>query len=97
LAALIVKTVREFVADGAAGVAIIRSIVHLGIVEGGLQNAGGKVNIVHLRIVISIHRWRCHTPFAAIQRLANLSQFAPRLKHGGAVYVAHKIVALDLH
>ena len=97
LASLIVKAVRQFMANGAAGVAVIGSIIHLGIVERRLQNARGKVDVIHLRIVVSIHRGRSHAPLAAIQWFSDLCQLASRLKHGGAMHVAHKIIALDLH
>ena len=39
LAPFIVEAMRQFMADGAAGVAIIRRVVHLGIEERRLQHA----------------------------------------------------------
>src|ERR1700733_405103 len=49
LAAFVVETVREFVADRAASVAVIRRGVHFGIVERWLKNAGREIDVVHLR------------------------------------------------
>src|SRR5215469_8164108 len=46
LAALIVKTVRQLMPDGPAGIAIVRRIIHFGIVEWWLEHASGKVDVV---------------------------------------------------
>ena len=96
LAAFIVEPMRQFVADGRAGVAVIRRIVHLRIEQRRLQDAGRKVDVVHLRIVIGIHRGRRHLPLAAIHRLANFRQFALGFEQRGALHVAKIIVARDI-
>jgi hypothetical protein len=43
LPALIVEAVRQFMTDGCAGVAVVRRIIQLGIVERRLQDSGGKL------------------------------------------------------
>src|SRR5207302_7001783 len=52
LAALIVKAVRQLVADCASGIAVVGRVVKFGIVERRLQNSGRKVCVIHLGIVI---------------------------------------------
>jgi hypothetical protein len=43
LPSLVVEAVRELVADRAAGVAVVRGVVHLRVVERRLQDARGKL------------------------------------------------------
>src|SRR5216683_1301115 len=54
LAALVVKGVGELVADGGAGVAVVGGVVDAGVVEGRLEDSGGKVDVVHLRVVVGV-------------------------------------------
>ena len=63
--------------------------------EGRLQNAGGEIDVVHLRIVIGVDRGRRHVPFLAVHGLADLVQLALELELVGAETVAHGVVALD--
>ena len=76
LAAFVVEAVGQFVSDGAAGVAVVGGVVRLGIEERRLQNAGGEVDVVHLRIVVGVDGGRSHAPLAAVHGLADLGQLA---------------------
>ena len=73
LSTLIVKAVRQFVPNYSADTAVVHCIVKLCVVERRLQNARRKIDVVHLRIVIRIHRWWCHLPLLLIHGLADLS------------------------
>src|SRR5450755_555140 len=53
LAPLIVETMRQFVANHCAYTAIIHGIAGLWIVERRLQDAGRKVDVIHVRRIIS--------------------------------------------
>src|SRR6185436_20084220 len=80
LAALVVKGVRELVTNGAAGVAVVGSIVELRVEQRGTEDAGRKVDVVQLRVVVRINRRRGHLPLAAVHRLADLRRLPPRLE-----------------
>ena len=95
LAAFVVEAVGQLVADGAAGVAVVGSIVDLGVVERRLQHAGGKVDVVHLRVVVGVDRGRRDVPLAVIDGLADLGDVAAALEFRGALHVAEEIVARD--
>src|ERR1700741_4038551 len=66
LAAFVVEAVGEFVADGAAGVAVVGGVVHLGVIQRRLKDTGGEVDVVHLRIVVGVYRGGRDVPLAAI-------------------------------
>ena len=93
LAAFVVEAVGQFVADGAAGVAVVRRVVHLRIEERRLQHAGREVDVVHLRVVVGVHGRRRHAPFAAVDAACR-SWPAARCDSnvGGALDVAEEIV-----
>ena len=97
LAPLVVEAVGELVADGAAGVAVVGRVVHLRVVERRLQHAGGKVDVVHLRVVVRVDRGRRHAPFAAVEGLADLGEVALRLEALRALDVAEEVAALHHH
>ena len=48
------------------------AVINLGIVERRLQNSGREVDVVLLRVVVSVDRGRRHAPLAAVHRLADL-------------------------
>ena len=48
--------------------------------ERRLQDAGGEVDVVHLRIVVGVDRGRRHVPLLAVHRLADLVQLAVELE-----------------
>ena len=54
LAAFVVEAVSELVADSRAGVAVVGRVVLFGVVERGLEDAGGKVDVVHLGVVVGV-------------------------------------------
>jgi hypothetical protein len=91
LAALVVEAVRQLVADRAAGVAVVRRVVHPRVVERGLQHARRKIDRVHLRVEISVDGRRRHPPLGAIERLADLVELAPRLEAIAALDIARVI------
>src|SRR6266404_4305868 len=91
LAAFVVEAVGEFVADGAAGVAVIWRVVDFGIVKRGLENSGGKIDVVHLRIVVGVNGGGRDLPLAVIDWLADFADVAAGFKSGGALNVAEKI------
>src|SRR5947208_15201571 len=93
LAAFVVESVRELVANYGGRVAVVNGIVHLQVIERRLQNAGGKIDVVHLRIVISVDRRRGHAPLAPVNRLADLGNLPVRLKFCPAKQIAEGIAA----
>src|SRR5207245_5744983 len=97
LAALVVKTVRQFVTDGATGVAVVWRVVQLGIVQRSLQNARGKIDVVHLRIVVGVYGGRRDFPFAVVYGLTDLGDLPAVLKRGGLLHVCKKFVAYNFH
>src|SRR5260370_6491509 len=97
LAALIVESVREFVTDNHADGAIIYGIVHTLLKERRLQNAGGKVDGVQLRIVVGVDGGRRHGPLAAIHGFADLGHPALELERRGLSHIREITLARDLH
>src|SRR3984957_20709276 len=95
LPAFVVKAMREFVPDGSASVAIIWRSVRLGVECRGLQNTGWEIDVIHLRIVICVHRRRRHAPLAAIDGLANFRELPIELEGGGALDIAQFISPYD--
>ncbi len=88
LAAFVVEAVGQFVADGGAGVAVVGRVVHFRIEERRLQDAGGEIDVVHLRVVVGVDGGRGHLPLGAVDGLADLRQLAAVFKRGGAFDVA---------
>ena len=62
LAAFVVEAVGEFVADDGADVAVVDGVVGFGVVEGGLQDAGGEVDVVHAGVVVGVDGGRASCP-----------------------------------
>ena len=87
---------RQLVSHHRADGAIIHCVVHAFVVEGRLQDAGRKIDVIFGGIVIGIYGGRCHQPFRAIRRLANLVQDPMNFEFGGALVVAHHVSAHDL-
>src|SRR5258708_14500373 len=79
LCSLIVKAVRQLVADGAAGVAVVGCVVHFGVIERRLENTRGEVRVVHLWIAVGVHRERAHAALSMVHRLADLVEVAVAL------------------
>ena len=96
LPALIVEAVCHLVTDYCSDPAVIHCVIRVGVEEWRLQNAGRENNLVHLRIVVRVHRRRRHSPFRAIDRFADLVQLALRFKIFCAQFIQHKRPAIDL-
>jgi hypothetical protein len=95
LAALVVEAVGEFVADSAAGVAVVGRVIHFGIEERRLEDAGGEVHVVGLRIVVGIDGGRGYVPFLAVHRFADFGELAAGFELDGAIDIAGEIAGLD--
>ena len=102
LAAVVVKTMCDFMSDHRTHSAVIHGVIGLRIVEGRLQDAGRKDDFIHAAVVVGVHGWRRHAPFRAVHRLTDLVQPAREIKFraphlvigvGTAVDVQRRIVA----
>ena len=80
LAALIVEAMDDFVADDHADGAVVHGIIFRWIEKWRLQNSGGEVDGVQLRIVVGVDRGRSHRPLGAIDGLADLRHPALELE-----------------
>src|SRR5436190_24267181 len=78
--ALIVEAVGHLMTNDRADASIIECLVRFRIVEGRLENAGGKNDLVELRIVISVDRRRRHAPFGFVNGLADLAEVTLEIK-----------------
>ena len=79
--------------DGGASVPVVGRVVHFGIVKRRLQNARGKIDVVHLRVVIGVDGGRRHLPLAAVHRFPDFGQLALGFEDGGARDIGQKIAA----
>src|SRR3989338_1339871 len=71
--ALVIKTVRHFVADDDTDCAVIDSVVTFVIEEGVLEDSGREDDFIHVWREVGIHHvWR-HKPFVMVDRLPELS------------------------
>ena len=78
--------------DGAAGIAVVRGIVHARVIQRRLQHSGWKVDVIHLRVVVGVHRLRRHLPLGSVERLADLVELPVRFK-GDGMHCILEIVA----
>ena len=97
LAPLVVEAMREFMPDHHPDAAIVHGVIHQGAVKRRLQNARGKVDIVHRRTVIGIDRRRSHAPILAVRGPVDLLVQTLHLEPAGAHRIARVIVGLDRH
>ena len=95
LAALVIETVGEFVADGRSHVAIIGRFVFLVAEERRLQDSGGEVDVVLLGIVVGIDGGRRNLPFALIDGLADFCQVAGEFEFAGPLLIAQRFATHD--
>ena len=95
LAAFVVEAMREFVADGASGIAVVRRGIGFRIKQRRLQHAGGEIDVIHLRIVVGVHGRRSHVPLTVIHGLANLRQLPVEFEHPSPQHIAHLIDTND--
>ena len=96
LPTFIVEGMGELMADDAAGIAVIHRVVHVVVIVGRLKNSGGKVDVVHLRVVVGVYGWRGHAPFTTVDRLPNLADLSMRFELSAANKVTQSIAACDL-
>ncbi len=66
----------DFVADGGARRSVIKGVIRGRIECRRLQDARRKDDLIHRRVVIGIDGRRSHGPFGAIDRAAQLGEFA---------------------
>ena len=92
----VVEAVGQFVADGGAGVAVVGRVVHFGIVQRRLQDTGGEVDVVHLRVVIGVDGGGRHLPLGMVHGLADFGQLALGFEDRGALHVGEEIAADDI-
>src|ERR1700683_819127 len=79
----------------ATGLPSLFRSVFFGVIKGRLQNAGGEVDVVHLRTEIRVDGGRSHAPLVAVDGLAELVPAARIFKSIGALNVAEVIVRFD--
>src|SRR5579872_129301 len=96
LAALVVKSVRKFVSDCTARITVVRRSVRCWIERRRLEYSSRKVDVVHLRIVISVDGGRSHSPFATVDGFADLRQLAVEFELPGTFDVAEIVSTDDL-
>ena len=96
-ASLIVEAMNDFMSDDHANGAEINRIVFRRIEIRRLQNTGGKVDGVELRIIVGVDRRRSHGPLSAIYGFANLRHPALELKGRGVRDVVQITRARDVH
>ena len=87
---------RQFVSDRRAGIPVIGCVIFLGIVKRRLQYSGRKVDVVHLRIEVCIHSWRCHAPLVQVNRLAKLVPLASIFKASRTQHIAEVVVGFHI-
>ena len=95
LAALVVEAVGELVADDGADVAVVDGVILFGVVEGGLEDASGEVDVVHAGVVVGVDGGRGHAPLAAVDGLADFGKLAVVFKGVGPLEIAGGVVWLD--
>ena len=87
---------RHFMSDNGADPAVVHRVVGIGVEERRLQNARGEHDLVHVWVVVRVHRRRRHPPVRAIHWLADLLQVAIGLEFSGAHRVQHVRAAINL-
>jgi hypothetical protein len=96
LAAVVVKTMCDFMSDDRSHSAVVHRVIGLRIVEGRLQDACRKDDFIHAAVVIGVHGWRRHAPFRAVHGLPNLVQPAREIKFRSAHLVFGVGPAVDI-
>jgi hypothetical protein len=94
LGALVVEAVADLVADHGADAAVVDRVVRVGVEERRLQDRGREHDLVHLRVVVGVDGLRRHAPLVAVDRLAQLVDFAVGFDHARTHHVADQVVTL---
>src|SRR5947209_15034756 len=80
LASLVIKAVRQLMANRATGVSIIRRVIHLRIEQRRLKHSSREVDVIHLWIEIRVHRCRSYVPLAVVYWFADFRDIAAVFK-----------------
>ena len=76
LAPLVVEAVRELVADHRPDAAVVHGVVRRGVEVRGLQDPGGKDDLVERGVVVRVHCGRGHAPLGPVDGPAHLGELA---------------------
>ena len=87
---------RHFVANHSAHSTIIYGIIGFRFEERWLQYPSRKNDFVHIRVVISVHCRRRHSPFRTVHRFADFLEFAIHLEIRGPHGVENVWSSVDL-
>ena len=95
LAALVVETVRDLVADHSADRAVVHGRIGARVEQRRLQNAGGEDDLVFETAVIGVHGLRRHAPLFGVRGFADLVELIGELERSAARDVAVKVAGFD--
>src|SRR5665213_4447534 len=95
-AALVVKSVREFVSDNDADHAVVDRIVRRGVEIGRLQDRGVKDD-VSKDSVVGINRLRCQAPVGSIHRAGAAIDVEIPIRGSGTPHITDQVIAPDLN
>src|ERR1035438_10816066 len=79
----------------AADMAVVLCVGGVRIVERGLQDASGKIDVVHAGVVVGIDGGRADAPLSAVDGLSDLGELAVTLELNRTLGVAEGIPAHD--
>ena len=83
-------------ADDSADRAVVHRVVCVRVEERRLQNACRKHDLVHVGVVIRIHRGRCHAPVSPVDRFADLLHVPVSFEFLSANRIQDEWAAVDL-
>src|SRR5437773_7391694 len=95
LAALIVETVCQLVANDAPYASVVCCVVRPGVKVRRLQNTRRKNYFIEVRVVVSINSGRGYSPLGAINRLADLLEVTLKLKPISLQVIQHVRPGID--
>src|ERR1035438_6031969 len=87
----------QLVPDDCADSAEVHGIIESVVVEGWLQDARREIDVIARGIVVSVNRGGRCKPFGGIHRLADLVYLAKELEGAGAIQIAYRITAQNVH
>ena len=74
---------------------VVHRIISVHIEERSLQNSGRETDFVGCRVIISIHRLRCHQPFVLVNRFACFSNHIIEIPLAGTVDIGPIRIIFD--
>ncbi len=95
LGALVIESVRYFMADRVADAAIIDRIIRVLVEKRRLEDGGGKDDFVHAGIEVGIDRLRRHEPLIPVNRPFQLPHGSSVFELGRAEHVSRVIVGAN--